>query len=99
LPTEPPPTVVVPSGQTAIVSWAPVTERTDGTTPSRVAAYRVFFGQDTGNLDQWVEMRDPGITSAQFSGMAPGRWYFLVVAIDSSGLESVPSDPQAYDFA
>jgi hypothetical protein len=75
-----------------------VTGRTDGTAPSRVAAYRVFFGQDTDDLDQWVDLRDPGVTSAQFSGMAPGRWFFLVVAIDSAGLESAPSDPRAYDF-
>jgi hypothetical protein len=98
-PVSPGPTpAIVPSGRLATVSWAPVTARTDGTTPSRVAAYRVFYGLEVANPEQWVDLGDPAITSAQFSGMSPGRWYFVVVAIDDGGLESEPSDPQAYDF-
>ena len=89
---------VVLSGRLATVSWAPVTQRTDGTVPSRVAGYRVFYGLDANHPDEWVDVRDPSLTSAQFSGLAPGRWWFAVVAIDDAGLESEPSDPQAYDF-
>jgi hypothetical protein len=94
----PAPTPTPAAGTTATISWDPIVERTDGTVPSRVAGYRVFYGKDAENFDQWVDIRDPAILSAQFTGMSPGTWYFQVVALDADGYESAPADVLSYEF-
>jgi hypothetical protein len=94
----PSPPPVAPIGTTGTISWQAVTERTDGSTPSRVTAYRIFYGQDADNMDLWVDIRDPAILDAQFSGLAAGTWHFRVVAIDANGYESAPSDLLTYEY-
>jgi hypothetical protein len=94
----PAPTPQPPAGSAATISWEPIVERTDGTMPSRVSAYRIFYGQDPDNLNDWVDIRDPAILSAQFTGLAAGTWYFQVVGIDGDGYESAPADVLSYEF-
>ncbi len=81
----------VASGGVATVAWDAVVARTDGTTPGRVSGYRVYYGTDPANLADFVEIPDPSVLSARFSGFAPGTWYFEVVALDTDGFVSDPS--------
>lgn len=71
----------------ANVTWAPPTEREDGTPLAAVRGYRIYFGRDPGNLEQSVEV-GPEATEHRIENLEPGTWYFAVIAISADGLES-----------
>ncbi len=89
-PVEPPPPPE-PTG-TALLSWHPPTEREDGSPLINLAGYRVFYGQDSEDLDIVVELDNPGLTSYLIEYLDLGTWYFSMTALDDEGRESAPSD-------
>lgn len=83
-----------PTGGTgyATLSWVAPTQREDGTALTDLAAYRIHYGQSSGDLGQVVELRDPTVTGYTLQGLGTGTWYFTVSAVDSAGRESSPSN-------
>lgn len=86
------------------LKWPPPVERVDGTPLGQVAAYRIAWGRDAGGpYDAGSRMIDAAaaegsgdrrLASATVRELAPGRWCFVVYAIDAQGSESAPS-PEA----
>jgi hypothetical protein len=76
---------------TAELSWAPPTERVDGSPVGQLAGYRILYGTSPGKYDQSAEIANPGITTFVVDHLAPGRWFFAITAITSDQLESAPS--------
>lgn len=81
-----------PTLGTATVSWEPPTTRTDGSTLTDLAGYRVYYGKDQASLTHMVPITDVGQTSQFIGSLDAGTWYFAVTAIDSEGLESPKSE-------
>jgi hypothetical protein len=91
-PVEPPPPPPPEPTGTALLSWVPPTEREDGSPLINLAGYRVFYGQDSEDLDIVVELDNPGLTSYLIEFLGLGTWYFSMTALDDEGRESAPSD-------
>ena len=73
---------------TAMISWSPPTQRTDGTPLTDLAGYRVHYGRSATDLSTVITIDNSGITSYVIEGLTPGTWYFATTAFDAQGLES-----------
>lgn len=81
----------LPAPRSALVSWIPPLERTDGSALTDLAGYRVYFGRAPDALVRIIEIRNPGQTSQFIDNLEPGAWYFAVTAFSRDGLESEKS--------
>lgn len=81
----------------ATLSWTPPTENADGSQLNDLAGYRVRWGTQTGSHPNMIEVRNPGIASYVVNNLAPGRYFFVVSAIDMSDNESPPSNEAIAD--
>lgn len=73
------------------LSWTPPTQRVDGSPLGALAAYRILYGQASGQYDHMIRVDSPGIVRYVVEGLAPGTWHFAISAIAVDGLESSPS--------
>jgi len=73
------------SGGSATVSWTAPTQNTDDTPLTNLAGYRIAYGTSPTNLDQFVTVENPGLTSYTVQNLSVGLWYFGVYAINSAG--------------
>lgn len=89
LQVEPSGAVVVGS---ALVSWNPPTERTDGSPLADLTGYEINYGTDAGALDHTLRVSNPGLSNCLIEGLGAGTWYFNAVAYDSAGNRSAPSN-------
>ncbi|MEJ2621776.1 MAG: fibronectin type III domain-containing protein [Candidatus Thiodiazotropha sp.] len=85
-------TVVASSTGTALLSWTPPTENTDGSALTDLAGYRIYYGTSPGNYSHVVTIDSPGITSYQIDNLTPGDWYFVITSFNSSNVESTRSN-------
>jgi hypothetical protein len=81
---------IVPQGS-ATISWLPPTQRTDGSVLSNLAGYQIRFGTTAGALSNTIRLSNPGLTIYLVENLAPGTWYFAMVAVDSAGATSALS--------
>jgi len=73
---------------TATVSWTAPTTNTDGTALTDLASYRIRYGRVSASLDQSAAVNNPGLTTYTVENLAQGTWYFVVVAVNTAGVES-----------
>jgi hypothetical protein len=79
-----------PSTGSATVSWTAPTERTDGTPLTSISGFKLYYGRNSSNLEQVVNLGS-GITTYHVENLEQGTWYFAVSAIDGDGIESARS--------
>ena len=84
--------VDAPTLGTAIVSWQPPLQRTDGSALTDLAGYRVYYGEDPNNLSHTIVIDSVGQTEQFIDNLEASTWYFAVTAVDSKGLESPKSE-------
>lgn len=77
----------------ATLSWAAPAERTDGSLLTNLAGFRIYYGTAPFDLRYSVEIRDPGANSWVIEDLTQGTWYFAATAFDTSGVESVRTNP------
>ena len=75
----------------ALVSWLPPTENTDGSALTNLAGYRISFGSNATDLNQTISIAGAGITSYVVPNLTTATWYFSIKALGSDGTESDPS--------
>ena len=80
--------VVASAVGAATVSWVPPTVNTDGTPLTALAGYKIYWGQDIDELENFVTLENPGITTYVVDQLSAGTWYFSATAFDLAGLES-----------
>jgi len=85
-------TVTASGTGSATLSWTPPTENTDGSTLTDLASYRILYGRSADELDQSIDIGNPSISSYVVEDLTSGAWYFAVVAVNSHGVSSDPSD-------
>lgn len=88
-PTPTPPPVNTGS---AILTWVPPTQNTDGSPLVDLAGYKVYWGPAQGNYPNSVTINNGGITGHTVNNLPQGRWYFVVTALSKSGKESAFSN-------
>jgi hypothetical protein len=85
-------TVVASSSGTALLSWTPPTENTDGSALTDLAGYRIYYGTSSGNYTELVTIDSPGLSSYQIDNLTPADWYFVITSFNSSNVESTYSN-------
>ena len=80
--------VVLNSNGTALLSWMPPTENTDGSQLDDLAGYRIHYGTSSGSYSDTIDIDTPGLSSYLIENLASSTWYFSMTAVNSSGVES-----------
>jgi Putative Ig domain len=83
-------TIIVSPARTgsALLTWVPPTENTDGSPLVDLVGYRVYYGQDPNSLNQTMEITHSGLSSYLIEGLPRATWHFAVVAVNEWGYES-----------
>jgi Putative Ig domain len=84
---------VVDSGSKSVsLTWVPPTENEDGTPLLNLAGYRIRYGNQSGNYPNEITLSNPGLTTFVVAGLVPNDYYFVMVAYNTGGTESTPSN-------
>jgi hypothetical protein len=72
------------------LSWVAPVEREDGTalSLSEIKAYRVYYGEKTGDYSHVIEIQDNTAVYMVLSSIPAGTYYAAVTAVDTLGRES-----------
>ncbi|MDH3635104.1 MAG: fibronectin type III domain-containing protein [Gammaproteobacteria bacterium] len=81
-------TIVLNSNGTALLSWTPPTENTDGSALTDLAGYKIRYGTSPGSYSDTITINNPGLTSYLVENLASSDWYFAMTSFNSSGIES-----------
>jgi hypothetical protein len=73
---------------TALLSWTPPTQNTDGSVLTDLAGYKIYYGTASNNYSETVTINNPGLSSYQIDSLTAADWFFVMTAINSSGVES-----------
>jgi len=76
----------------ATLSWTAPTENTDGSPLTDLAGYHIYYGTSAGAWTSTVTVLEATETTYVVSGLAPGTYYFAVVAFNSEGVDSADSN-------
>lgn len=76
----------------AALTWVAPTQNTDGSAYTNPGGYRIVYGPACNNLPQSVYINDPAARTWTSPDLAPATWWFAVIAFNTLGLESEPSD-------
>jgi hypothetical protein len=76
------------SSGTAVVSWTPPTQNTDGSTITNLDGFYVEYGRTADVLDQRIDVTNPGLSTYTVSNLGAGTWFFAVSAYTTSGVTS-----------
>jgi uncharacterized membrane protein len=68
------------------VSWTAPTRNSDGSKITDLAGYTISYGTNPNNLDERIEVRDPGTTTTTVGHLRSGTtYYFSVAALTTRG--------------
>jgi hypothetical protein len=87
-----PATPASPTTGSATLSWTAPTENTDGTALTNLAGYHIYYGTSAGAWTSTITVLEAAETSYVVDGLAPGTYYFAVVAFNSDGDDSPQSN-------
>jgi hypothetical protein len=77
---------------TATLSWTAPTHNTDGSPITGLAGYHIYYGTDENAPSQTITVTGPASTTYVVQGLAPGTYFFTVVAYNTSGADSTDSN-------
>lgn len=81
-------TINVTEGGVATLAWQAPTANTNYTPLTDLAGYIINYGHSASALSQSVKIGSATTTSYTVDNLAPGTWYFVVLAYTSEGAES-----------
>ncbi len=85
-------TVVATSTGSAMLTWNPPTQNTDGTPLTNLKGYKVYWGTSQTTLTNSVTVDNPGLSSYVVDQLTPATWHFAVSAVNTANIESAPSN-------
>jgi hypothetical protein len=85
-------TVTQSANGSATLSWVAPTQNTDGSALTNLAGYHIYYGTSASNLNQSVQLTNPGLTTYVLGNLASGTWYITVNDYTTSGVESAISN-------
>jgi hypothetical protein len=81
-----------PPPATAALSWTEPTHNTDGSPIKDLAGYHIYYGTNESNPSQKIDITGATATTYVVQGLAPGTYYFTVVAYNAAGIDSPNSN-------
>jgi len=81
----------VSASDSVTLSWAAPTENTDGSALTNLAGYVIYYGSTGNTMTQKINITSVGMLNYVVSNLNAGTWYFEILAVNSSGVESNPS--------
>lgn len=72
----------------ATLNWTPPTRRTDGTTLTNLAGYRVYTNTTNTPPATFTAVNNASAVGFTLASLSPGLRYFWLSAVDANGLES-----------
>jgi len=81
-------TVVLNNNGTALLSWTPPTENTDGSSLTDLAGYKIRYGASPGSYSDTITINNSGLTSYLVENLASADWHFVMTSFNSAGIES-----------
>jgi hypothetical protein len=84
--------VTEPATGSATLNWAAPTQNTNGTPLTNLAGFHIYYGTSASNLNQSVQIANPGLTSYTFNNLPAGTWYFSINDYTTAGVESAVSN-------
>lgn len=81
-----------PVAGSATLTWSVPAENTDGTPLTDLAGYTIRYGTQAGAMNQTISVPSATTVSYKINNLAPGTYYFEVIAFSSVGAQSVPSN-------
>jgi putative Ig domain-containing protein/fibronectin type III domain protein len=88
----PPSAPSAPASGSANLSWTVPTENTNGTPVTDLAGYHIYYGTSAGAWTSTITVMDATESSYVVSGLAPGTYYFAIVAFNTAGEDSPQSN-------
>jgi Calx-beta domain len=76
---------------TATVSWTAPTLDTNGSPLTDLAGYNLHYGKTPTTMTNVIAVNDPASGSYVIGNLAPGTWFFAVVAYNAQAVESTLS--------
>lgn len=83
--------VAISVNGTMSLNWVAPTENVDGSSLTDLAGYRVYYGQNSRNYTEMVEVTDRNATSTSVT-LPSGDYYVAMTALDAEGNESAYSN-------
>jgi Fibronectin type III domain len=77
----------------ATLTWMPPSQNEDGTALTNLAGYRIYYGQSQGSYPNRVNVDGINVTSYAVENLVAGTYYFVMTAVNTIGVESLPSSP------
>jgi hypothetical protein len=81
-----------PTTGAATLSWTEPTHNTNGSPITGLAGYHIYYGTSESNPSQRIDLTGATATSYVVQGLAPGTYYFTVVAYNDAGIDSPDSN-------
>jgi hypothetical protein len=81
-----------PGTGSASLSWTAPTVNTDGTPVTDLAGYHIYYGTSASQMTTTITIASAAETSYVVGGLAPGTYYFAVVAYNTAGVDSPQSN-------
>lgn len=79
-------TSIAPTAVT--LSWNAPTQNTDGSPLTDLAGFRIYYGINSTDLNNVIELSNPSVSTYVVEGLTPDIWYFASTALNSQGQES-----------
>ncbi len=73
------------------LTWVAPTENVDGSALTDLAGYKIYYGTQSGNYSESVDVSDPGATQHDLT-VTMGTYYLAMTALDTDGNESAYSN-------
>jgi hypothetical protein len=77
---------------TATLSWTAPTLDTNGSPITNLAGYNLYYGKTSTTMTNVIAVNNPASGDYVIRNLAPGTWYFAVVAYNTQALESTFSN-------
>jgi len=78
-----------PATSSATLSWTVPSQNDDGSPLTDLAGYRIYYGMDSGDLNQRLDITSPATTSIEIAALSSGVWYFTMTSVNGAGTESL----------
>jgi hypothetical protein len=85
-------TVTQAANGSVTLNWVAPTQNTDGSPLTNLAGYHILYGASAGNLNQSVQLANPGLTTYVLDDLPAGTWYFSVNDYTTAGAVSTISN-------
>ena len=72
----------------ATLSWTAPTQNTDGSPLTDLASYKIYYGDESGSYHTSIQISNNGMTVYVVKHLTSNTYYFVMTAINSSGVES-----------